>query len=281
MKDVMSYGIFYWGDYVLTVRMLLAAIAIILFFRLLVYTLKYLILSNIKKHPDKEDRLMSLFQLFKYFIWIVAIALAMERIGINLTLLLAGSAALLVGVGLGIQQTFNDIISGVIILAEGSLKINDVVEVDKLIGKVTEINLRTSIIYTRDGIYIIVPNHKFINENVINWSHHARATRFNITVGVAYGSDEMLVKKVLLECLMEEDAVLKENPDGYSMFVRIINFGNSSIDFEMLFWSQDIFYIEEVKSRIRFAILQKLRENNIVIPFPQTDVHIKSGSLNA
>ena len=281
MKKISAHTILEWGDYVLSLRMLLGAIAVIAFFMLLLFVLKKLIKSRVSRVSEKADRLLALFQLLKYLIWVLAVILALEQLGIHLTFLLAGSAALLVGLGLGIQQTFNDIISGIIILIEGSLKINDVVEVDKLVGKVTEINLRTSVIYTRDGIYIIVPNHKFINENVINWSHHSRATRFHVSVGVAYGSDELLVKRVLMECLKEEPNVIMDHKEQYPMFVRIVNFGASSVDFELLFWSREIFLIEQIKSNIRFAILEKFREHRIEIPFPQTDIHIKTRRSDA
>lgn len=212
--------------------------------------------------------------MVKYFIWTIAIASVIQTTGVKLTIILAGSAALLVGLGLGIQQTFNDLISGFIILAEGSLKTNDVVEVDGLVGRVNQIKLRTSIIYTRDGINIIVPNHKFINDNVINWSHIAKATRFKIEIGVAYESNEILVEQVLKECLLKEEKVIKNNPN-YPIYIRIIEFADSAIIFQVLFWSDDIFAIEQIKSNIRFSILKAFRANNIVIPFPQRDLHIK------
>jgi small-conductance mechanosensitive channel len=272
--NFLDHTFFKWGTYSLSYSMILGAILIVVIIKLLLYVIKLILRKRISRYPHNKERLMSLYQLLKYFIYILGLLLVLEQLDIKLTLLLAGSAALLVGLGLGLQQTFNDFISGIIILAEGSLKKNDVVEVGGLIGKVHKINLRTSIIYTRDGINIIVPNHKFINENVINWSHNSRATRFRITVGVAYSSDEELVKEVLLDCLSREDAIIKDNPEAYAIYVRIVDFGNSSIDFEALFWSKEIFLIEQVKSNIRFSILKAFRDKGIVIPFPQRDIHI-------
>jgi small-conductance mechanosensitive channel len=272
--NFLDHTFFKWGTYSLSYSMILGAILIVVIIKLLLYVVKLILRKRISRYPHNKERLMSLYQLLKYFIYILGLLLVLEQLDIKLTLLLAGSAALLVGLGLGLQQTFNDFISGIIILAEGSLKKNDVVEVGGLIGKVHKINLRTSIIYTRDGINIIVPNHKFINENVINWSHNSRATRFRITVGVAYSSDEELVKEVLLDCLSREDAIIKDNPEAYAIYVRIVDFGNSSIDFEALFWSKEIFLIEQVKSNIRFSILKAFRDKGIVIPFPQRDIHI-------
>ena len=275
MNEIIDKVLFKYGNFIISIQSILEIIIVFLLAKLLIVIIQFSLNKHLKKQPENNERLNSIFQLLKYFIWTITIAVVLEIMGINLTILLAGSAALLVGLGLGIQQTFNDLISGIIILAEGSLKKNDVVEVDALIGRVEEINLRTSIIYTRDGINIIVPNHKFINENVINWSHNSKATRFKIHIGVAYGSNEIEVQEVLHNCLLQEEKVIKNNPTNYPIFIRIVDFGDSAINFELLFWSNDIFSIEQIKSNIRFSILEAFRKNNIVIPFPQRDVHIK------
>ena len=275
MHEILDKVLFKYGNFTISIQSILEIIIVFLLAKLLIVIIQFSLNKHLKKQPENNERLNSIFQLLKYFIWTITIAVVLEIMGINLTILLAGSAALLVGLGLGIQQTFNDLISGIIILAEGSLKKNDVVEVDGLIGRVEEINLRTSIIYTRDGINIIVPNHKFINENVINWSHNSKATRFKIHIGVAYGSNEIEVQEVLHNCLLQEEKVIKNNPTNYPIFIRIVDFGDNAINFELLFWSNDIFSIEQIKSNIRFSILEAFRKNNIVIPFPQRDIHIK------
>ena len=275
MHEILDKVLFKYGNFTISIQSILEIIIVFLLAKLLIVIIQFSLNKHLKKQPENNERLNSIFQLLKYFIWTITIAVVLEIMGINLTILLAGSAALLVGLGLGIQQTFNDLISGIIILAEGSLKKNDVVEVDGLIGRVEEINLRTSIIYTRDGINIIVPNHKFINENVINWSHNSKATRFKIHIGVAYGSNEIEVQEVLHNCLLQEEKIIKDNPTNYPIYIRIVDFGDSAINFELLFWSNDIFSIEQIKSNIRFSILEAFRKNNIVIPFPQRDVHIK------
>ena len=202
----------------------------------------------------------------------IAIAIALESIGIKLTLLIAGSAALLVGLGLGLQSVFQDFISGVVILVESTIQVNDVIEVEGFVGRVKEIGLRTSKVVTRDDIVTIIPNSKFTTERVINWSHTKRKTRFHINVGVAYGSDVELVREVLLECAAEHEEV--ENTP--KPFVRFIDFGNSSLDFELFFWSVNNFYVENIKSDLRFLIDKKFRENKIQIPFPQRDIHIRT-----
>jgi small-conductance mechanosensitive channel len=204
-------------------------------------------------------------------LWVIAIALVLETMGVKVTILIASSAALLVGIGFGLQHVFSDIVSGLIILFDGSLHITDVVEVDDMVGKVQNIGLRTTVVTTRDNVNVIIPNHKFTSDNLINWSHIEKKTRFNIDVGVAYGSDVMLVKQLLLQCA-ENHKSIESNPKS---FVRFNNFGDSSLDFQLYFWTKMSFEVENIKSDIRFAIDDAFRKNDVVIPFPQRDVHMK------
>nr|NQU93226.1 mechanosensitive ion channel [Bacteroidota bacterium] len=216
----------------------------------------------------------ALFQILKYFIWVIVIGIALETIGIRFNLLIASSAAFLVGLGFGLQQIFNDYVSGILILLEGNLKLKDVVQMeDGTIGKVEEINLRTSKIETRDDFTIIVPNHRLISNNIINWSHMESRTRFQVNVGVAYGSDTALVEKVLLDCANGHSEIA----DTPKPFVRFVNFGDSSLDFQLYFWTEQTFRVENIKSSLRFKIDRAFRENDIRIPFPQRDVHILNG----
>lgn len=176
----------------------------------------------------------------------------------------------MIGFGLGIQDLFNDFVSGIVLLFEGTVSMDDVIEVDGIVGQVKNIDLRTSKIETRDHIVIIIPNSKLVGENVINWSHNRENTRFIIKVGVAYGSDVKLVKSLLEEAANEHKSI-----SNHPMPVaRFVDFGNSSLDFEIVFFSREMFSIEFIKSDIRFLIDEKFRKNNVTIPFPQRDVHV-------
>jgi small-conductance mechanosensitive channel len=157
-------------------------------------------------------------------------------------------------------------------LFEKKVKVGDIMEVDNIVGKVHEISLRTSTITTRDGYNIIVPNHKFITENVVNWSHQTFDRRFQVEVGVSYLSDVDLVTEVLLQCSKDQKELIKD--DAHKPYVRFQNFGDSSLLFCLMFWTSDIFHAERVKSDLRFKIFKAFRENKITIPFPQRDVHI-------
>jgi small-conductance mechanosensitive channel len=213
-------------------------------------------------------------QLLKYFIYVIALLIALESLGVKLTVLWGGAAALLVGVGLGLQQTFNDLISGIILLFERTVEVGDFVQMDGLIGTVKRIGLRTSLVETRENITVIVPNSKLIVDNVINWSHYDNKARFVVAVGVAYGSDTQLVKKILLEVVKQNGHVLKYP----TPIVRFTDFGDSSLNFEVLFWSNDFNRIEDIKSDIRFEIDHEFRKANVEIPFPQRDIWIRSSN---
>ena len=209
-------------------------------------------------------------QLIKYVLYVITFMVCFNVLGIDMSLILGGAAALLVGIGLGLQQTFNDIVSGLVILFERSVSVGDILEFDSTIGIVKRIGIRASIIETRGNTSMVVPNHLLVNEKVVNWNHYNQRVRFNVEVGVAYGSDTTLVKKLLLNSLTENPYVEKFP----APFVRFLNFGSSSLDFSLYFFSRNLLVIEDIKSDIRLKIDELFRENNITIPFPQSDIHL-------
>lgn len=272
-KEILEYSLIKTENFNITVYNLVATILILLITRIIIGVIYKIFKRRIFTNQNIDlGKSHSIYQLIKYALWVMAIVLSLDTIGIKITFLLAGSAALLVGLGLGIQQLFKDIVSGLFLLFEGNLKLDDVVEVDDEIGRVKEINFRTTKIETRDNIILVIPNSKFIDSKVINWSHIQKRTRFYVQVGVAYGSDVQLVEKVLLECANSNKDVSKVPKP----FVRFYDFGNSSLDFQLYFWTDKAFEVENIKSDLRFAIDKIFRENKIQIPFPQRDVHIIS-----
>jgi small-conductance mechanosensitive channel len=240
--------------------------------KFILYIIELIFEDNVKTKKIDQGKGQSLFQIITYFIWIIAIALYLESVGFSITFLIASLSALLVGLGLGIQHFFTDIISGIIILFDHSIKVGDIVELqDGSVGKVEQINLRNSKIISRDDVVVLIPNSKFTSDNVINWSHNSFNTRFGVTVDVAYGSDVQKVKQLLIEAAIEHPEI--KNYPKPIVFFR--NFGSSSLDFEIMFMTEESFRVERIKSDLRFTIYQKFNDNNITIPFPQTDVHIK------
>ena len=272
INKFIGFSIFSIGKYSFTVGTILSAVIIGIIAKLVLLITKKILFKTKNLNKIKEVNLYSLFQIIKYIVWTIATLLILKTIGLNLSVIWAGSAALLVGIGLGLQNTFNDFISGVILLFEGSIKVGDVLKVENEIVKIQNIGLRTSVAINRDDIAIIIPNSLIITSKVVNWSHPSKKTRFRINVGVAYGSDVDLVLKLLKESASE----YPEMTDKNLINARFINFGNSSLDFELLFFSRNVFRIENVKSEIRKIINQKFIENNITIPFPQMDLHLES-----
>jgi small-conductance mechanosensitive channel len=272
----LQYRIIQFEDFQFAVYQIVIGIAIILVTKLILMVTKKIIGRTWQARKLNKGGQHSLFQLIKYFLWIVAIVLVLETLGVKVTFLLAGSAALLVGIGLGLQQTFNDIISGIILLFEGSIKIGDIIEIDGKVAKVLSIELRTSQVIDRNDIVVIVPNSKIVTDKVINWSHNTEDTRFSITVGVAYGTDVDLVINVLEKSASEHPKCLTKRKQPIA---RFIDFGDSALLFELLFWSDDLFRIDQIKSDIRRIINRKFNENLIQIPFPQRDLHLKTSNI--
>ena len=273
VDKILEFVIFSIGEYELKVYTMLAALLIFLGTKLLLWIIKIGVIK--KRWFTKLDKStsFSLFQIIRYVTWTIAIIVILDTVGISITVLIAGSAALLVGVGLGLQQTFNDFISGIILLVEGTTKIGDVLEIDGDVVMIQHIGLRTSRGLNRDDIVVIIPNSSITTNKVINWSHQSKKTRFRINVGVAYGSDVDKVIKILEESTLEHPDITDKN----LIEARLIDFGNSSLDFQILFFSRNVFRIEKVKSDIRKIINRKFIENGIVIPFPQLDLHVKEG----
>jgi small-conductance mechanosensitive channel len=277
MKDFLEFVIYKNGAYILTTASLLSIILLLLAVRVGLFLFKRILGRFFLKRNVDMGRQEAIYQLISYLFWTIACVAALEMIGVHVTFLLAGSAALLVGLGLGLQQIFQDLVSGIFILIEGTIKVNDVIELDGMVGKILSVNLRTSQVLTRDGIMIIVPNHKFIIEKITNWSHSSTSTRFKVEVGVAYGSDVEKVRSILLACIKNHSEIIQENESRiHDPFVRFVDFGDSALKFELYFWTNSIFQVEFVKSNLRFDIDKDFRAEGITIPFPQRDIHIKN-----
>lgn len=260
------------GNFTLTPAKILALILIIIITWILLLLFKKIILSKKNLSISQKGARTSFYQLVKYFMWVFAFSFSISILGFNVTILVASSAALLVGIGFGLQNIFSDLISGVFMLFEQKVKVGDVMEVDNIVGKVQHIDFRSSVLLTREGYNIIVPNHKFITANVINWSHQSFDRRFHVEVGVSYSSNELLVTAVLLNCAEQQEELIKD--EEHKPFVRLQDFGDSALVFHLMFWTEDIFRVEQVKSELRYKIFKAFRENNISIPFPQRDIHI-------
>ncbi len=271
LRDFLEFVLFSTAKFSVTVADIIKVTFILLLARFIFWVIKKYFDRKHREGKLDAGKQYAILQIVNYVIWVVALALAIDSLGFKITVLLAGSTALLVGLGLGLQDFFRDLVAGFIILSERTVTVGDVVETTTTVGRVKNVGLRTTSLITRDDIVIIVPNTKLTTNEVINWSQNRKVTRFNVDVGVAYGSDTALVKKLLIECANEHsDVVSVPEP---SVFFR--DFGNSSLDFSLAFFSNNLFRIERTKSELRFAIDKKFRENKVTIPFPQRDLWVR------
>ena len=273
MLDFLNNILFTYGEEnekIVRVQALLF-IAITFFVALLVIKGLKLLTKRYKlKNPDSHGRIDSFVQIQEYVIWFIALLVCFKIFKVDLTSFVVSASAILVVLSFGLQGLFADFISGIIILFDGTIKSNDIIEVGDTIGKVEKITLRNTTLITRDDYTIIMPNRKFIAENVTNWSYNNNIMRFSVKIGVAYGSDTKLVSKLMMNSAESHSLVSKQRKG----FVGFKNFGDSALEFELYFWTTEIFRIEIVKSDLRFMIDKAFRENGITIPFPQRDLHI-------
>src|SRR5215813_9160875 len=226
--------------------------------------------------PSGLDRSLqyAIAQVVSNIVLVVGILIVLENTGIHLAALTVFAGAVGVGVGFGLQNIASNFISGLVILAERPITIGDRVEVAGIAGQVEHIRARSTVIRTNDNIMMIVPNTKFIDSPVTNWTYGDPRVRFRIPVGVAYGSDVEKVSELLLAVAHENPHTLKDPAPN----VFLEQFGENSIEFELVVWSSEMSYRpRRYRSEINFAIEKKLREAGIELAFPQRDLHIRSG----
>jgi len=220
----------------------------------------------------------TLGRLLHYIIILVGIFAALGSIGIDFTSFALIAGALSVGIGFGLQAIVNNFVSGLILLFEGTLRVGDYIELDSgLAGIVREINTRATVVNTNDSVDVVVPNSELVTSKLTNWTLRESVARIHVSFGVAYGSDKELVKQVALEAAAETDFALLHMP-GREPQIRLVEFGDSALEFEMRIWvsRQGVRRPYRVRSSFLWALETRLRDANIEIPFPQRDVHVRS-----
>ncbi len=219
-------------------------------------------------------------QLTKYVLYTFAIVISLRILHVDVNFLITGSAALLVGIGLGLQDIFKDFISGIVLLFEGNVKVGDMVELNAnaktssttsseyMAVKILKINIRTTEIQTRDGNTLVIPNSRLTGDVIENWSEGERGTRFRIQVAVAYGTNTDLVIHLLTKAAETHPKVSNYR----EIMVRLANFGDNGLEFELIFWAEQSWNINNYRSEIRLEINRLFVEHNIEIPFPKRSV---------
>ena len=273
----LAYPLGKLGDSTLTVGGVIELLVLLALVLIVERFLRHFLISRILSRTKLDPPLRFAIGRFAGYLFIaLGFILALNNVGINLSSLTVVAGAVGIGLGFGLQNIVNNFFSGLIILAERPVAIGDRIEVGGVAGLVTKINMRSTVVVTNDNITIIVPNSDFISHPVTNWSHGDPKVRLRLPVGVAYGSDVAKLKKVLIAVAMGHPSVLKDPEPG----LYFIGFGESSLDFELGVWTLDMARNpHRFRSDLYFAIEEALRKNQIEIPFPQRDLHLRSGEL--
>lgn len=276
IAGVMGIALFEIGETTVTLWTLLSALVLIALFVALTGRLRRWIVDRLLARAGIDvGAREATGTIIRYVLLVIGFIVIMQTIGIDLTILNVLAGTLGIGVGFGLQNIVNNFVSGLIILFERPIKVGDRIEVGDVHGRVMRIGARSATILTNDNIAIIVPNLKFITDNVVNWSHGDEKVRFRVPVTVAAGSDIHLVERLLLEAARGDEDVLDDPGPG----VRLLRFGENGLDFELRAWSQTLVQRKGyLTSKLNYAIHDKFAEHGIEIPNPQRDVHIRSGS---
>lgn len=258
------------GHHTLTVLELLEALLVFLVARIVLAVVRRGLRRAQRLSRMDEGKQFLVRRLVTSVVWALAAMVALSVLGVDLTALWAGSAALLVGVGIGLQGFFNDVISGFVLLFEGGVAVGNVLEVDGKLVRVERIDLRSTRVVTVAGELIVLPNSKVAGEAVVNLTQGDSAMRIRVNVGVAYGSDVDLVMRLLSEAMAEQPEV-RSTPQPAVFFQE---FADSSLNFSVMGWLDDPWDRMGIQSRVRTAIDAKFRAHGVTIPFPQRDLHI-------
>ena len=273
IRQIIEYPLFVMNQRPITITSILVGLVIILAFVILSRGLRRVIKTRLfPRYKLDQGIQLAILKVLHYLMVGLGIIVAVQTIGLNLTSLAVVFGLLSVGIGFGLQNIVSNFISGLIILFERPIKIGDQITIGDVLGKVSNISLRATLIRTFDNVSIIVPNSEFITSQVINWSHRDPKIRIHVRVGVAYGSDVPLVINSLLEVAKNHPNVL-EDPAPKVWFNE---FGDSSLNFDLLAWIPSPKSRPDVISDLNKGIDDIFRKNKIQIPFPQRDLHIRS-----
>lgn len=276
LSQALTTTLFYIGDNPLSlvsiVRLILLSLAVFIISRNISEWIKKWVLSPMRLDRGNQEAIAS---VISYILASLGILIILYNNGIPISSFTVLAGVLGIGFGFGLQNLASNFISGITLLFEQPIKVGDFIEVEGLLGSVERISIRSTIVRTLDGVFVIVPNIRFVENNIINWSYKDPKCRIHIPVGVAYGTDPVLVTEALLTAARGEPTVLSSP----SPKVRFLGFGDSALNFELLVWIDHPLDSEHITSALHFLVEYELRHRDIVIPFPQRDLWIKNPEL--
>lgn len=270
LREIFETRLFDVGKTHVTLLSIIEFILIIALFYTISRILKALIRRRVLSRFKIADGIQFvILRLIHYAIIIIGLLIALNAVDIQLTSLTVAFGVLGVGIAFGLQNITSNFVSGLILLFERDINVGDYVSVANTMGQVRAIRMRSTTVVTFDNVTLIVPNSSFIADTVTNWSVGDPKIRISIPVGVAYGSDTELVTKLLMKAAQDHPDVL-QHPEPIVYFKE---FGDSSLNFELMAWIPNPMIRLRTISNLNYAIDRLFRENNVKIPFPQRDVH--------
>jgi small-conductance mechanosensitive channel len=224
-----------------------------------------------KMETEEKIRFLAAYNFIGYLVYILVVVSVISSSGIDITLILTATAVLFIGLGLAMREIFQDIIGGIYIIFDKSVQAGDIIELNGTVCKVFDTKLRTTLAVTRDDKVIVIPNHKFVTDPVINFTQNYNNTRQSVSVRVALDADVEKVREILVQAANSQERIIKL-PEP---FVMLEDFGEYALHFGVYFYISETFFELRIKSELRFEIERQFRTNNIKFPYPQKDLHIK------
>jgi small-conductance mechanosensitive channel len=274
MNKKLEFELYVIDDQSITIRKIILALFILFVGLFLAKLFSRFVMNRLMAKTQLDESAKAAIHKVTFFILTIILVLyALHTVNIPLTILALLGGAVAIGVGFGSQNLINNFISGFILMFERPIKIDDVIEIDNIIGRVQHIGTRCTQIRTQANLNILVPNSSLLEKNIINWTLSDDIVRCNISVGVAYGSSTRDTVKALERAVEEHELILKK-PEPIIVFK---DFGDNALIFEVYFWirlGKGRMVKIQTESNVRFLIEKHLREADIVVAFPQRDVHM-------
>ena len=279
LVDFVEHKIIHTSLFSLSISHIILVFIVSVLSKLAVRIIEVAISQRLRRQKDYDPGVEYIYvQISKYIIYTVALLISFKIFFSDISAILTGSLGILVGVGLGLQDVFRDFIAGIVLLVERNLMVGDIIEFpsqdgkEMMVAKVVKVSVRTSQIETRDGNILIIPNTMLTQNAVENWSHGNPLSRFFIDIPVAYGSDSELVTRLLKQAALAHPKVNKKE----GVTVRLTEFTENHMFFQLIFWADQSWFINNTRSEIRLEVDRLFREYKINIPYPQLDIHIAS-----
>ncbi len=269
MKEFFDYNVLEIGKY--SFKLFYKVNFLIFLIVIVVFSIASRRLIYRSKSPDVAKK-FSVNKLFQYKLITLSLLISLHILQFDITVLMAGSAAALVGLGFGLQNLFNGFISGIVLLLNGTQKVGNIIEVNGATYTVQEINFRTTTAAGRNEDNVILPNSQLTGNSVINRAHSQLSARFKISIGADYDTDVLLLMKILKEVTQRNELVLKSP----GPFVRFEDYGDSALLFSICFFTNKIFRVENIKRNIRIEVFKELKKHGISIYFPQNALHFRN-----